>query len=539
MSRALASHPLYTVAQLRDIEQAARAGLAPGTLMQRAGKAATDLALEILGGALAGALGGPSLQGAPVLVLAGPGDNGGDALHVAALLSQAGCMVEVIVVGGIHSADAQQALELARATSAQFYLSDDAALLQRIPAVAWRLAVDGLFGIGLARAISGPLRELVEAINRLPCPVLALDVPSGLDADTGTVVGPDGVAVFATHTISFIGDKPGLHTAAGCDCGGTVSVATLEIEDNVFGSALARSGATTPLAQLGAVSLFAHALQRRRNDSHKGSFGDVKILGGATGMAGAVILAARSAAYCGAGRVFAGFLNDPPSHDSLHPELMCRLAANLDLRGGCLVAGPGLGQTRAAHDLLAAALAAPAMLLLDADALNLIAQESGLANKLRERAAHADRFPQAIITPHPLEAARLLSVTVAEVQSNRVQAARELAQRFMAVTILKGAGSVMASPDGRVAINPTGNPGLATGGTGDVLAGLCGALLAQSWSAWEAALGATWIHGAAADMLVAEGVGPTGLTASELPAALRKVLNQLIRDHASHVRTTH
>ncbi|MDB5854699.1 MAG: bifunctional ADP-dependent NAD(P)H-hydrate dehydratase/NAD(P)H-hydrate epimerase [Herminiimonas sp.] len=530
MSRSFASHPLYTVAQLREIEQAAKAGLAPGTLMQRAGKAAADLALTLIGST--------TLQGAPVLVLAGPGDNGGDALHVAAHLAAAGCAVEIILVAGSPSTDAQQALALARASTAKIHASDDDSLLLRIPRVAWRLAVDGLFGIGLARPISGRLRELVEAVNRLPCPVLALDVPSGLDADTGTVVGPDGVAIRATQTISFIGDKPGLHTGAGCDYAGTVSVDTLDIEDSVFASALARSRDETPLVQLGAVSLFAHALQPRRNDSHKGSFGDVKILGGATGMAGAVILAARSAAYCGAGRVFAGFLNDPPSHDSLHPELMCRLAANLDLQGGFLVVGPGLGQTRAAHDLLAAALAAPAALVLDADALNLIAQEAGLANKLRERAAHAERFPAAIMTPHPLEAARLLSVTVAQIQSNRLQAARALAQRFMAITVLKGAGSVMASPDGRVAINPTGNPGLATGGTGDVLAGLCGALLAQSWNAWEAALGATWIHGAAADMMVAEGIGPTGLTASELPAALRKVLNQLIRDHASHPRNT-
>jgi hydroxyethylthiazole kinase-like uncharacterized protein yjeF len=524
--RAAAIHPLYTVAQLRDIEQAARADLAPGTLMQRAGKAATDLALAILGRT--------NLQAAPVLVLAGPGDNGGDALHMAARLAAAGCEVKVILVSGTSSADAQQALALARASAARICSSDDGALLLKIPSMAWALVVDGLFGIGLARPVSGRLRELVEAVNRLPCPVLALDVPSGLDADTGTVIGPDGVAIRAAHTMTFIGDKPGLHTAAGCDCAGIIAVASLDIEESVFDLALARSGGSkcdTPVALLGAVPLFAHALQPRRNDSHKGSFGDVKILGGATGMAGAVILAARSAAYCGAGRVFAGFLNEPPSHDSLHPELMCRLAGSLDLRTGCLVAGPGLGQSRAAHDLLAAALAAPAALVLDADALNLIAQEAGLANKLRERAAHAERYPQAIITPHPLEAARLLSVTVAEVQSNRLQAARELAQRFMAITVLKGAGSVIAGPDGRVAVNPTGNPGLATGGTGDVLAGLCGALLAQSWGAWESALGATWVHGAAADMLVAEGVGPIGLTASELPGALRKVINQLVREH--------
>lgn len=528
MSRPPASHALYTVAQLRAIEHAAKASLAPGTLMQRAGTAATDLAMNLLGNTA------PHL--APVLVLAGPGDNGGDALHVACRLAQAGCAVEVILVGGAPSADAQQALALARASTAQIHPSDDAAMLQRIPSHAWRLAVDGLFGIGLARPISGRLRELVEAVNRLSCPVLALDVPSGLDADTGTVVGPDGVAVCATHTVSFIGDKPGLHTAAGCDHAGTVSVAALDIDDAVFASALAASGDASP-AQLGAASLFAAALRPRRSDTHKGSFGDVKILGGATGMAGAAILAARSAAYCGAGRVFAGFLNDPPSHDSLHPELMCRLAATLDLQGGCLVVGPGLGQSRAAHDLLAAALAAPAALVLDADALNLIAQEEGLADRLRQRASHADRHGPAVITPHPLEAARLLSTTSAAVQADRLEAARELAQRFMAVTVLKGAGSILASPDGRVVVNPTGNPGLATGGTGDVLAGVCGALLAQSWDAWEAALGATWMHGAAADLLVAQGIGPIGLTASELPAALRKVLNQLIGDHARH--TTH
>ena len=193
-----------------------------------------------------------------------------------------------------------------------------------------------------------------------------------------------------------------------------------------------------------------------------------------------------------------------------------------------VVAGPGLGTSRAAHDTLARALHAQVPVVLDADALNLIALEPGLQQKL------ARRDSATILTPHPLEAARLLGTSSAGVQADRVAAARELAQRFGAIVVLKGSGTVIARSNGHVAINTTGNPALATAGSGDVLAGICGALLAQGWPEWDAALGAVWLHGHAADVLVEQGVGPIGLSAGELIPAARSALNRLVAKHAPH-----
>lgn len=502
-----ATTALYSLTQIRAIEQAAMAGLAPGTLMQRAGNAAAKAALELIP---------PPQSGAQVLVIAGPGNNGGDALGVAACLAASAVKVSILLFAdpARQSADAQQSLARAQNSNVLFL---DPSRLADIGSIPWSLVIDGLFGIGLARAISGAQRELIEIVNKLACPVLALDIPSGLDANTGAIVGAGGIALRATHTITFIGNKPGLHTAHGRDYAGEVQVASLEIDDAFF---------PTPDAQLSRIELFSHALSPRLHNSHKGSHGDVAIIGGAHGMAGAAILAARAAAKCGAGRVLAGFLEQPPAYDSQQPELMCRLAGDLDLSRATVVIGPGLGTSRVAHDLLAQALNTVSPLVIDADALNLISAEPGLQHKLTQRKGST------LLTPHPLEAARLLARENAEIQSDRIAAARELSSRFNATVILKGSGTVIAQSNGDVAINPTGNPGLATAGTGDVLAGICGALLAQHWPAWEAALCAVWLHGNAADVLVRQGIGPVGLTAGELIPCVRTTFNQLISDHA-------
>jgi len=485
--------PLRSVAEIRDIES--RAG---GGLMERAGQHAAQAALAI------------SVEG-DILILAGPGNNGGDAFEAAALLAEAGRRVCIVQFGdpARYSPAAAHALQRARTSSAVFV--DRAVILQPN----WTLVIDGMFGIGLTRAIAGELRAAVDAVNRLRCPVLALDVPSGLDADTGVVVGPDGVAVHATHTLTFIGDKPGLHTGFGRDHAGAVQVAPLDIDAGIFSPAR---------AWLNAPDGWSDHLAPRAQNSHKGSYGNVSVIGGAQGMAGAVILSARSAARCGAGRVFAGFIDTVPSYDSAQPELMCRAAAQLDLTASTLVAGPGMGTSPAALALLEQVLQAPGPLVLDADALNLLAAHDGFHPALH---AHG----RSIVTPHPLEAARLQDVPVAHIQADRLTAARALATRFNTVVVLKGSGSVIAAPDGRCCINPTGNPGLASAGTGDVLAGICGALLAQGWPTWEAALGAVWLHGRAADVLVERSVGPIGLGANELIPVVRELLNDLVRQH--------
>jgi hydroxyethylthiazole kinase-like uncharacterized protein yjeF len=493
---------LYSCAQIRAIEHAAQARLAPGTLMERAGQAAAAFALELLEGEASGA------AQVPVLVLAGPGNNGGDGLEVAAHLARQGAVVEVLHLTGERPAsiEAGRALERARAAGANFV--DGVA-----PGRPWRLVVDALFGIGLTRPLASRARELAEWTAGVDCPVLALDVPSGLDADTGAIVGPGGAAVAATHTITFLGNKPGLHTGDGCDYAGSVRV------DGLGAEGLHEEEAQ---AALNGSAMFADCLAPRRRNSHKGSYGDVAVLGGAQGMAGAAVLAARAALYGGAGRVFAAMLDAGVTLDPLQPEIMFRDAVGMAFDRRTVVAGPGMGDSSTAIRLFGKALDAGGPLVVDADALNLTAASPELQERL------AARGGQVVLTPHPLEAARLLGVTATIVQADRLENARELAMRLNAVVVLKGAGSVIARPDGFVAVNTSGNPGLATGGSGDVLAGFTAALLAQGWPAWEAALGAVWMHGAAADRLVAAGAGPVGLTAGELPRAIRAGFNALV-----------
>ncbi|HJV75921.1 MAG TPA: NAD(P)H-hydrate dehydratase [Noviherbaspirillum sp.] len=499
---------LYSVSEIRAIEQSAIASLPAGMLMQRAGRAAADLAMNLISA---------PITSASVLILAGPGNNGGDALEVAHLLAGTGVHVTVLLCANAEQqpSDARQALARAKGSAIQFADLTDGSL----PSPAnWNLIIDGLFGIGLARGIAGHLQRLIETVNTFNCPILALDVPSGLDADTGSIVGDGGIAIRASHTITFIGDKPGLHTCEGRDYAGEVRVADLDIDAKHF--QLAKM-------YLNSLDAFASFLRIRRHNSHKGSYGDTIIIGGARGMAGAPILAARAAAKCGAGRVFAAFIESPPAYDSMHPELMCRNARDMDFSSGTLVVGPGLSMSREAYDILVKALLAPGPLVLDADALNLIAAEPALQQSL------AQRKKSTIMTPHPLEAARMLGTSAKNIQADRLGSARKLAQQFNAIVILKGSGSIIAKTDGELMINTTGNPALATAGTGDVLAGMCGALMAQSFPAWNAALAATWLHGQAADSLVSQGVGPIGVVASEMIPSMRTILNQVTQLHGN------
>ncbi|WP_085315824.1 NAD(P)H-hydrate dehydratase [Derxia lacustris] len=495
--------PLLTLAQLRAVEAAAQALLPPRTLMTRAGRAVADAAL---------ALGAPRQ-----LLLAGPGNNGGDALEAAALLHGAGQAVTVVLFGdaarlppdaaGAHALCVQAGVRFAPPAELPALLTGDSCV------------VEGLFGIGLQRAIGGAFRDAIERVNAHAGPVLAIDIPAGIDCDSGAVVGgADGIALRASATVTMIGDKPGLHTGAGLMHAGRIRLAALGLD------AEARAAAT---GALNAPDGFAALLAPRALDSHKGSFGDLRIVGGAAGMTGAAVLAARTGLLAGAGRVFVHTLAAAPAYDPLHPEIMWRALGNADelaALGGACVVGPGLGQSAAARAVLHGLLAGAGRLVLDADALNLIAADAALAAALAARADLADR-PPAILTPHPLEAARLLGGDAASVNADRVASALRLARQHRCVAVLKGAGTVIAAPDGRWRINPTGNPGLASGGTGDVLAGLTGALLARCADSFEVACAAVWLHGRAADDLVAAGIGPVGLVAGELAPAIRAALN--------------
>lgn len=502
---------VYSVAEIRAIETGALSmqldQANPGTksLMQKAGLAAANLAIELVGN-----------LPAKILVLAGPGNNGGDAFEVAAILASRGHAVHVVQCGNVvdYSSDALSSLRKAQSYHAQLI---DAVALASLPSD-WALIIDGLFGIGLKRAPEGAIAGLIRHINQLAAqnaiPLLALDVPSGLNAETGQLAGTDGIAICATHTISFIGDKPGLHTGQGRDYAGRVSVESLGIPSSLFPPAKAHLNTAESLKGI---------LQPRKQNSHKGSYGDVVIIGGASGMVGAAILAARAAQFSGAGRIYCCIPGVGPQYDSLHPEIMFRVPEEMDFEDHHVVIGPGLGTSAAVQALLIGAIKSAKTLVVDADALNLIAVYPALAQLLASRTAAS------VLTPHPLEAARLLQQGVAEVQADRLFAARKLAQQLNAVIALKGSGSIICEANGDVSINTTGNPALASGGTGDVLAGVTGALLAQGCSAAEAARIAVWAHGYAADELVEQGTGPIGLTASELLPLIRKNLNWLAR----------
>lgn len=271
-------------------------------------------------------------------------------------------------------------------------------------------------------------------------------------------------------------------------------------------------------------SMFQPALPPRSNDSHKGLFGSVAVIGGDESMVGAVLLAARSALLAGAGRVYAAMLcQNAPVVDIHYPEIMLRSPSALTQLSqlDCIVIGPGLGQSGTAIAQLEFWLAQPQALVVDADALNLIALYPHLANLVK------NRHTETVITPHAGEAARLLKSCAENIQKNRTACALELASMLNLTCVLKGAGTVCAYKDGTCFVNPTGNPALAAGGTGDVLGGIIASLIAQGLSAFDAAKLGVYVHGAAADMHVARGVGPVGLTASEVGLEVRNIINAL------------
>lgn len=490
---ATAFTPVFLAAEIRTIEQAALAQSPPPALMERAGQAAAELGRELLGN-----------DGKRVLLFAGPGNNGGDALVMARHLQASGCQTSVLFTGSPQklSAEARHALEA--------WTGAGGALLDELPAERdWDLVVDGLFGIGLERPLEGRYTELVNWINACTAPVLALDIPSGLHADSGRVLG---CAVRASHTLTFIGLKAGLLTLDGPDHAGRLSQDNIGVE--IPETTRARGWRIE-------TALLETVLPLRLRNTHKGSFGTVAIFGGAPGMTGAALLAGRAALKLGAGKVLLGMLSDTPSVDLIQPELMLRPAQELLKMPApdCLACGPGLGDSPAAKTVLAAVIRTGAALVLDADALNLLAVQPKLQKALAARTAPT------LLTPHPAEAARLLDRKTEKIQADRIASVRELADRFKASVVLKGSGSVCALASGDWFINTSGNPGMASAGMGDVLTGMIAALIAQGVDPEEALLCGVHLHGLAADQLVVAGIGPAGLTASEVVDAARTALN--------------
>lgn len=499
------SLPLHGAAATRLLEQQAAAQLPPHTLMQRAGLATARLALALA----------PHAQ--RLWIACGPGNNGGDGLEAAMHLHQWGKTVVVTWLGAQNEArvpaDALASLVRARAAGVPF---------ANVPPAGFDFAIDALLGIGAAPRPAAAtdqsdlLGQWLALLRSSPQPVLAVDIPSGLNADTGASLAPESIATRALpsragarFTLSLLTLKPGLFTAAGRDLAGQVWWDDLGVTP---------APALAPDAWLlGRDRAGSHSRAQAAHASHKGSFGDVAILGGqssaqaATHMSGAALLAGRAALHAGAGRVFVALLGGAGlTVDPQQPELMFRSPAALDLKAQVLVCGCGGGDAVAAE--LPRVLSIAQAAVLDADALNAIAADTQLQTLLRARQGRAYRT---VLTPHPLEAARLLGSSAAAVQTDRLQAARQLAEQFGCVVVLKGSGTVIAAPDQVSAISPTGNARLATAGTGDVLAGMVGARLAGGQTAFDAACSAVFQHGQLADDWPACHPGQT-LTASLL-----------------------
>jgi ADP-dependent NAD(P)H-hydrate dehydratase / NAD(P)H-hydrate epimerase len=488
-------HALYRAEQVRGFDQAAIAseGITELDLMARAGQALFDAIRDHFP------------QARRWLICCGVGNNGGDGQVLACLAQEVGIAVEVIQLGDPE--------RLRGAAQVQFTRARQAGIPQhpfQEPLPKADLIVDGLLGIGLDRAVSGPWLAAIEAINRHPAPVVAIDIPSGLHADSGRALG---AAVRAQLTVSFIGLKQGLLTADGPEYCGRIRFARLAVPDNIFNEAI-------PSARRLDWHWLRSHLSRLPRTAHKGDCGHLLVIGGAPGMPGAVRLAGEAALRSGAGLVS---IATHPQHASgiaqQRPELMCQGVEDAERlrpllrKASMVVLGPGLGTSDWSLALFEEALTCDRPRLLDADGLNLLAQQPR-------------RLQDTIITPHPGEAARLLGCPSAVIQGDRFAAAEALRQGFAPVVVLKGAGTLIAADGDRpVGLCSGGNPGMASAGMGDVLSGIIAALAGQGLGLREAAELGVALHAEAADR-AARRLGERGLLASDLIAQLPLVLRE-------------
>jgi hydroxyethylthiazole kinase-like uncharacterized protein yjeF len=475
--------PVYAAAQVREIDRLAIDAGTPGyELMCRAAAAALESLRRRWPAARA------------LVVVCGGGNNGGDGLVVARLAREAGLAARVLMVENAESLKGEAAQAAADARAAGLTLeSFSAEGLADADVV-----IDALFGTGLARPVTGHFRAAIEAINGAARPVLALDIPSGLDADTGLV---HGVAVRATATISFVGLKQGLFLGEAADHCGIVELADLGV------AAAVRERFSPPLERL-LYDELRDALPPRPRSAHKGSAGRLLLVGGGPGMPGAIRLAAEAALRVGAGLVYVATHPDSLlAVMSGRPEIIGRAARSAedfeDLLAAAdgVVLGPGLGRSAWAYRLWRRVVETDRALVLDADGLNWLAAEPHVRRNW-------------VLTPHPAEAARLAGSTVAEVQRDRCRVATGLVERFGATVVLKGAHTLVATSERPPAVCDHGNPGMATGGTGDVLAGVIGALLVQT---------GVLLHALAGDAAATS--GERGMVASDLLAELRAWAN--------------
>ncbi|HEU4613905.1 MAG TPA: NAD(P)H-hydrate dehydratase [Kofleriaceae bacterium] len=502
--------PVVSAAEMRALDRATieDIGIPAFTLMETAGRAVAHVAMEML------AEGGDAGL-AHVAVVCGPGNNGGDGFVAARVLRDLGVEAAVYLAVSRSSIRGDAAAHLAvyeRAGGLVRMLDTPQTLGELGDAVAGAaLAIDALFGVGLSRPLEGHFADLVSLFNHAPRR-LAVDIPSGLDADTGRVLG---VTVEADVTVTMGALKIALAGAPGFAHCGAVDVADIGIPSGVLATQAVRAG----LVEEADV---ARWLPHARLLDHKGRRGHVVIIGGMPGMRGAGRLCANAALRAGAGLVTLATAGEVAADDSVMTRALATNVGELLANKSAIVIGPGLGQSEPAAGWVGEVLASGVPAVLDADALNLVA---GIAEAVKQAAGPI------VLTPHPGEAARLLGTTVPEIEADRLAAARALATRTHAVVVLKGARTIVCDgtlEDDHCSINPTGGPELATGGSGDVLAGVIGALLAQGLPAADAARAGVYVHGLAGEQLAVEH-GRRGVISSDLPVAIAGVLKALPR----------
>ncbi len=518
------SFPLLTAAESRELDARTIAGGTPGeTLMERAGQGVVEAMARRYG----------PLLGMRVLVLCGPGNNGGDGFVAARHLAQHGAEPHVGLMSAVSrvAGDARRQLEkLEQAGIAVNAIEEGPALRTLVGRHArWDYAIDALLGTGARGALEGPIATAVQLLREMDesgTRVVAVDLPTGVQADTGEIARR---AVRADLTVTFGAAKRGQLLYPG-----RAFVGRLEVVDIGLVDPDASAGPTLELATGGTM---AGLVPLRDPRAHKHSVGRVLVLGGSAGMTGAVTLAARAATRSGATYVEVGVpesLLDVMSAKLTEelprplPERRPRVLAVEAMAPALAIAervhaalvGPGLSRVPCAEELARRFIElCPAPMVIDADALNAF---QGAAERWSSL-----KVP-VVVTPHLGEMARLTGVPAAELDLHRIDRAREWAARWGVVVVLKGAPTVVAAPDGRASVNPTGNPGLATAGTGDVLAGLLVALLAQGLERYDAARLAAWVHGAAGDRAAAE-LGQHGMGAADVLERLPHVLLDLSR----------
>ncbi|MEE4156409.1 NAD(P)H-hydrate dehydratase [Pseudomonas viridiflava] len=480
---------LYSAAQVRDLDARLIAAGTPGfELMQRAAHATWR------------AIRRRWPEASELTVLAGHGNNAGDGYLVASLAHKTGWQVRVLAVGDPAALKGDAALACAAASGVNIQPWANQPMAG--------IVVDALLGTGLQGDVRDPYRSAIEAINASGLPVAAVDIPSGLCADTGHCLG---VAVRADLTVTFIGLKMGMLTGDAPDLIGQLIFDDLQADKAIVAQA------PVTAKRLDKTSL--PFLAPRPRTAHKGMYGRVLIIGGDHGFGGAALLSAESALRSGAGMVtLATRTEHVPAALTRMPEIMsagihsANQLMTLIEAASVLVVGPGLGQDSWGRSLLSAAANADRPQVWDADALNQLATGQVVLPK------------NSVITPHPGEAARLLGISTQEVQNDRAAAAHALARKFNAVCVLKGSGSLIADVEGRLALCDRGHPAMATAGLGDVLAGLTGALMAQHMSAFDAACLAVWLHASAGQKIGASG---RGMAASDIIPAIRQLLEEL------------